>query len=230
MFGALAGIAGAVALFVVAGTFALAIAQRRRETAVLRALGATPRQVRRLIAAEALIVSVLATALGLAAGAPLAGGLVDLLAGHGTVPRGFAPVASWIPLAGAIALGIGIAQVAVVAAARRAGRTAPAEALREAAIEHGRPGVLQLLAGVLCLAGGATMSLVFSGFWAQAFCRARRDAARGGRRLPRATAARRARCRAVVAAAAARSRPACSRAPGSRRTAGARRRSRRRSS
>ena len=185
MFGALAGIAGAVALFVVAGTFALAIAQRRRETAVLRALGATPRQVRRLIAAEALIVSVLATALGLAAGAPLAGALVDLLAGHGTVPRGFAPVASWIPLAGAFALGIGIAQVAVVAAARRAGRTAPAEALREAAIEHGRPGVLQLLAGVLCLAGGATMSLVFSGFWAQAFacsagCCSRRASASSG--------------------------------------------------
>ena len=51
------GIAGAVALFVVAGTFALAIAQRRRENAVLRALGATPRQVRRLIAGEALLVS-----------------------------------------------------------------------------------------------------------------------------------------------------------------------------
>ena len=60
IFGALGGIAGAVALFVVAGTFALAIAQRRRETAVLRALGATPRQVRRLIAGEALLVSLVA--------------------------------------------------------------------------------------------------------------------------------------------------------------------------
>ena len=49
IFGVMGGIAGAVALFVVAGTFALAIAQRRRETAVLRALGATPRQVRRLL-------------------------------------------------------------------------------------------------------------------------------------------------------------------------------------
>ena len=46
-----------VALFVVAGTFGLAIAQRQRESAVLRALGATPRQVRRLIAGEALFVS-----------------------------------------------------------------------------------------------------------------------------------------------------------------------------
>src|SRR4051794_10456932 len=58
--GTMGGIAGAVALFVVAGTFSLAIAQRARETAVLRALGATPHQVRRLIAGEALIVSAVA--------------------------------------------------------------------------------------------------------------------------------------------------------------------------
>ena len=70
IFGALGGIAGAVALFVVAGTFALAIAQRRRETAVLRALGATPPQIRRLIAGEALLVSLVAGALGLRRGPP----------------------------------------------------------------------------------------------------------------------------------------------------------------
>ena len=136
---------------------------------MLRALGATPRQVRRLVAAEALIVSLLATALGLAAGAPLARAIVDLLADHGAVPAGFAPVGSWIPLAGAAAMGIGIAQLAVLAAARRAGRTAPAEALREAAVEHARPSVVQVLAGLLCLGGGGTMALVFSGMWAQAF-------------------------------------------------------------
>ena len=85
------------------------------------------------------------------------------------MPAGFAPVGSWIPLAGAVGLGLGIAQIAVVAAARRAGRTAPAEALREAAVEHGRPSAVQLLAGVLCLGGGAAMSLVFSGMWAQSF-------------------------------------------------------------
>ena len=71
------GIAGAVALFVVAGTFALAIAQRRRETAVLRALGATPRQVRRLIATEAFLLSVVASGLGLLAGGPLARAIVE---------------------------------------------------------------------------------------------------------------------------------------------------------
>ena len=169
IFGTMGGIAGAVALFVVAGTFALAIAQRRRETAVLRALGATPRQVRRLIATEAFLLSLVASGLGLLAGGPLARAIVSVLADHGVVPAGFEPGHSWIPLVAALGMGIGVAQVAVVAAARRAGRVRPAEALREVAVEHGRPGVVRTLAGVLSLAGGAAMALLFSGEQASAF-------------------------------------------------------------
>src|SRR4051794_7469181 len=169
IFGALGGIAGAVALFVVAGTFALAIAQRRRETAVLRALGATPPQVRRLIAGEALLVSLAAGALGAVAGRPLADRIVAVLADHGVVGPAFAPADTMLPVVGALAMGVLIAQLAVVAAARRAGRIPPAEALREVAIEHPRPGVVRTLSGIACLAGGAVMSLVFSGFWAMAF-------------------------------------------------------------
>ena len=169
IFGVLGGIGGTVALFVVAGTFSLAIAQRRRETAVLRALGATPRQVRRLIAAEALIVSVVAAALGALAGRPLAEAIVGFLADHGVAPEGFELGHSWIPLAAAVGGGVGMAQLAVIAAARRAGRVRPAEALREVAIEHTRPGLLQLLGGVLCLAGGGALAMLFSGEAALAF-------------------------------------------------------------
>ena len=169
IFGVMGGIAGFVALFVVAGTFALAIAQRRRETAVLRALGATPRQVRRLIAAEALLVSLLASALGALAGRPLANAIVAALADHGVAPHGFEPSHSWIPLAVAVGGGIGIAQLAVVAAARRAGRVRPAEALREVAIEHSRPGAIQLLSGLLCLGGGTAIAVLFSGEAALSF-------------------------------------------------------------
>src|SRR4051812_15309285 len=169
IFGALGGIAGAVALFVLAGTFALAIAQRRRETAVLRALGATPRQVRRLIAGEALLVSLVAGALGVLAGRPLANAIVAALADHGVVGPAFAPAHSPIPLAAALGMGVVIAQVAVAAAARRAGRIPPADALREVAIEHPRPGLVRVLSGVACLAGGAAMSVLFAGYWAMAF-------------------------------------------------------------
>ena len=213
-----------------AGTFALAIAQRRRETAVLRALGATPRQVRRLIAAEALIVSARGRRdSGALAGRPLALAIVDFLADHGAAPDGFEPGHSWIPLVAAVGGGIGIAQLAVVAAARRAGRVRPAEALREVAIEHGRPGLLQLLSGVLCLAGGGAMAIIFSGEAALVVRDPRRHPARDGDRAARALAPRPAgrassRCRSGSSA-----RPGCSRARASRPTAGAPRRSPRRS-
>ena len=208
--GTLGGITGLVALFVVAGTFSLVMAQRRREIAALRALGATPRQIRRLVAGEALIVSVVAGALGLVAGAPLADGLVSVLASHDVVPEGFRASGAWIAPASAFVMGVGISQLAVFAAARRAGRTAPAEALNEAAVEHARPSVVQVLAGVLLLGGGFAMSLIFSGFWAQAFAVLGGHAARGRRRDARAAAARLPRRAALLAAARARRRRACS--------------------
>src|SRR3954454_23271271 len=169
IFGALGGIAGAVALFVVAGTFGLAIAQRRRETAVLRALGASPRQIRRLIAGEALLVSLVAGALGVAAGRPFANLIVDALAHRGEVGPAFAPAHSIVPLVAALGMGVLIAQLAVFAAARRAGRIPPADALREVAIEHPRPGFARVLAGAACLGGGVAMSILFSGYWAMVF-------------------------------------------------------------
>ena len=169
IFGAFGGIAAAVALFVVAGTFALAIAQRRRETAVLRALGATPPQIRRLIAGEALLVSLLAGALGLLAGPAFADLIVDVLANRGEVGPAFEPSQSLVPLGAAFGMGVLIAQVAVFAAARRAGRVPPADALREVAIEHPRPGLVRMLAGLAALAGGVALSLLFSGYWAMAF-------------------------------------------------------------
>jgi putative ABC transport system permease protein len=154
---------------VVAGTFALAIAQRRRETAVLRALGATPRQIRRLIAGEALLISLVAGALGLVAGRPFASLIVDVLADRGEVGPAFAPADSTVPLVAALGMGVLIAQLAVFAAARRAGRIPPADALREVAIEHPRPGPVRVVSGVACLAGGVAMSMLFSGYWAMAF-------------------------------------------------------------
>ena len=210
IFGTMGGIAGMVALFVVAGTFALVIAQRRRETAVLRALGATPRQVRRLIATEALFVSLAASALGLLAGRPLANALVDLLAGHGDVPAGFAPGHSWIPLVAALGMGVGIAQLAVVAAARRAGKVRPAEALREVAVEHGRPGVVRTLSGVIALGGGAAIAVLFQG---ERRRRSRSSPASRWRRASRCSGAGCSGCpAAALALPAARARRA--RAPG----------------
>ena len=66
---------------------------------MLRALGATPRQIRRLIAGEALLVSLVAGALGLLAAARSRTLIVAVLADRGEVGPAFAPAHSPIPLA-----------------------------------------------------------------------------------------------------------------------------------
>jgi len=69
MFG---GLALLIAMFVVSSTIGLAIAQREREIALLRAVAATPRQVRRLIGRETLLVALAASITGIVPGAALA--------------------------------------------------------------------------------------------------------------------------------------------------------------
>ncbi|MFC7648076.1 ABC transporter permease [Streptosporangium lutulentum] len=80
--------AGTTAIFVVASTFAFAVIQRRREIALLRAVGATPRQVRKMVRSEALLVGVLASAVGTALGLLGARLLADMLIEMGISPPG----------------------------------------------------------------------------------------------------------------------------------------------
>lgn len=64
LFGTAGGVTGFVSVFVVASTFAFAVAQRRREFGLLRTAGATPGQIRRAVLTEALLVGGPASAAG----------------------------------------------------------------------------------------------------------------------------------------------------------------------
>ncbi|MCP2341761.1 ABC transporter permease [Actinomadura rupiterrae] len=154
LLGIAAGIAGFVAVFVVASTFALSVAQRRRELALLRLIGATPRQVRRMLTAEALLVGLLAAATGCAVAPVCARLLGHWLVAHRLAPSWFTvPVAAW-PLVIAFLTGPAVALIGVAAASRRAGRVRPAEALREAAVESRTMTPVRLLFGLAAFGGG----------------------------------------------------------------------------
>ncbi|WP_309245968.1 ABC transporter permease [Verrucosispora sioxanthis] len=86
---ATAALAGFVTVFVVASAFAFTVAQRRRELGLLRAVGATGRQVRRMVYVEALVVGVTAGLAGLLVGAGLAPVLDRLLVDAGFQPATF---------------------------------------------------------------------------------------------------------------------------------------------
>ena len=137
LFGTAGGVAAFVSVFVVASTFSFTVAQRRREFGLLRTAGATPGQVRRLVAAEALLLGVLAPATGCVLGAYAAPRVAAWVVGRGLAPGWFAIGGQVWPFHLAFWTGLLVALCGVVAASWRAGRTGPAQALREASVDTG---------------------------------------------------------------------------------------------
>lgn len=162
MGGAIGGTGLLVAVLVVVGTLTLATQQRHRELALLRAIAATPRQTRRLIGREALIVGLLAGGCGAVAGQPLAALLHARLTELGTVPETVERVASPFPAVAAVLATLFAAWLAARLAARRTARIRPAEALTESAVDVRGVAWGRLLAGGLVLAGGVVLLVVLS--------------------------------------------------------------------
>ncbi|GIH65710.1 FtsX-like permease family protein [Microbispora siamensis] len=165
--GALGGTSLLVAILVVTGTSALAVQQRRREIALLRAVAATPGQVRKLLGGEALLVGLAAGVIGSAAGIGLGfwlrGRFVDL----GAMPENLRLVVSPFPAAAALLAAVAAAWAATRLSVRRTARIRPVEALGEAAMGGGLP-LGRSIAGVLCVAGGIVLTLVLSGLETEA--------------------------------------------------------------
>ncbi|WP_411084000.1 FtsX-like permease family protein [Streptomyces sp. cmx-18-6] len=155
----MASVAGTTAIFVVASTFAFAVIQRRREVALLRAVGATPRQVRKMVRNEALIVGFFASAIGAVLGLFGAQLLADMLIAMDISPAWFTvePSLHWTvlaPLVAAFLVGLVVAVGGAAAAARRAGGIQPIEALREAAVDDTGVTRGRALLGAAALIGG----------------------------------------------------------------------------
>ncbi|MFI5985877.1 FtsX-like permease family protein [Streptomyces sp. NPDC051555] len=157
------GTATMVAVFTAAAAIALCVGQRSREYALLRAVGATPRQIRRSVATEALLVAPLAGVLGCLPGIALAHWWFGQLKDKGAIPAPVELAVSWIPLVGAIGTGLVAALLAGWAAARRPARIRPGAALAEAAVERLRPGWIRTGLGIAAVAGGFTCAGLASG-------------------------------------------------------------------
>ncbi|MEV5610776.1 FtsX-like permease family protein [Streptomyces sp. NPDC052225] len=151
---AVAGLAAFVTVLVVASTFAFGVAQRRRDIGLLRTVGATARQVRRMLYAEALVVGAAGAAAGVLLGALAAPALAGLLVTTGFEPEGFTVERQPPLLAAVFAVGVAVALAAVWSAARRAARIGPLDALREAAVDDRPLGRGRRTTGLVCTAVG----------------------------------------------------------------------------
>jgi putative ABC transport system permease protein len=157
---AFGGLALFIAIFVVASTMGLSIQQREREIALLRAVAATPGQIRRMIAWEAVIIGLIGSAAGIWPGAILGRELAEGLVRHGIAPPNLTVSAGWLPIAAAVAGGVAAALLAVLAAGRRAARVPPTHALTESAVEPRLLGPGRMIGGLLALAGAMPLLAV----------------------------------------------------------------------
>jgi putative ABC transport system permease protein len=152
------GVATMVAVFTAAGTVTLSVGQRSREFALLRAIGATPRQLRRTIATESLLVAPLAGALGCLPGTALALWWSGQLQDRGAVLDSVALHISWLPLAIAVGTTMLTALGAGYLAARRPAKLKPGLALAQTAVERAPFGVIRTPLGIAALVGGGALA------------------------------------------------------------------------
>ncbi|WOX25945.1 ABC transporter permease [Streptomyces solicathayae] len=163
------GVALLVSVFSIHNTFAIVVAQRTRENALLRALGAVRRQVVGTTLAEAAAVAVLASAAGLLGGIGVAAGLQALFPAVGfPFPEGDL-VVSGLSLALPFAVGLLVCLGSALLPAVKAGRTAPLAALRETAVDDSGASRRRALtgAGLLAVALAVTLTgvLVTPSIW-----------------------------------------------------------------
>ena len=152
-----AAIAVFVATLVVANTFTILLAQRTRELALLRCIGALRGQIFGSVIVESLLLGAVASLVGLGAGAGLGAVAMELLSRSslGLPPGGLriTPVAVVVPLV----VGILTTVVAALVPARRATRVSPLAALRPdlAPAPRSRAGVVRVVLAAVCFLGGS---------------------------------------------------------------------------
>jgi putative ABC transport system permease protein len=136
---AFGGIALFVGAFVIFNTLSITVAQRTREFATLRTIGASRRQLLESVIVEALVIGILASALGLAFGFGLARGINALFVAFDLDLPSTAQVYAPRTFVLSIAIGVLVTLVAGLAPAIRATRVPPIAAVREGAtLPHGR--------------------------------------------------------------------------------------------
>jgi putative ABC transport system permease protein len=148
-----------VAVFLVAATFSFSVLQRRRELGLLRAIGATPRQLHRMLTGEALLVGVVAGLTGVALGTLGAPVMGSVLVDGGFEPAGFTVRTEPLALAAAFLTGLIVTVAGVWLAARRAARAGPLEALRTADAERKPMTRSRWAGGALALSFGSLSAI-----------------------------------------------------------------------
>lgn len=151
-----------LSVFVIASTMGTAVAQQLRELAMVRAIGAAPRQIRRAVVRQALTAALPAALAGFALGALLARLWFDAMVSHGLVPATVAFRLSWLALPVCLTVAVLTSALAAFLATLRFSVLRPARALDEAAGGRRGLGFVRAPLGVLALLGACALSALLS--------------------------------------------------------------------
>ncbi|MFJ8862125.1 ABC transporter permease [Streptomyces sp. NPDC102451] len=156
-----AGIAFLVGIFLIVNTFSMLVAQRTREIGLMRAIGSSRKQVNRSVLVEAVLLGIVGSVLGVAAGIGLAVGLMKLMGAVGMELSTRDLTIAWTTPAIGLALGIVVTVLAAYIPARRAGKVSPMAALRDAGTPaDAKSGWIRAGIGLVLTGAGA------AGLWA----------------------------------------------------------------
>ncbi|MBI1758191.1 MAG: ABC transporter permease [Actinobacteria bacterium] len=158
-----AAVALFVGAFIIFNTFTILIAQRTRELALLRALGASRRQVTVAVVVEATVVGLIASAVGLGLGVGVAYGIKGLFNAIGLSLPDAGTVVQPRTIIAAFAVGIGVTVLAALLPARRAARVSPLAAMRDAVTPDRSLHRLVVGGTVVTLIGGGLLWFGLSG-------------------------------------------------------------------
>jgi putative ABC transport system permease protein len=149
-----------VGAFIINNTFSITVAQRTREMAMLRAIGASGRQVQRSVLIEAVAIGSAASAVGLAVGIAVASGLRSLMHAFGfDLPDG-PTVISTNAMILSFAVGLAVTVLSAWLPARRAARIAPIAALRDVSVDRSAGSARRAVTGTLITGAGVASLLV----------------------------------------------------------------------
>jgi putative ABC transport system permease protein len=159
-----AAIATFVAAFIIFNTFTITVAQRARQLALLRAVGATGGQVTRLVVVEAFVVGLIASILGLLVGVLIALGIQALFGAFGAdLPTTSLQLTTRTIVIGLL-VGVGVTMIAALVPALRASRLSPMAALREEVVLPDASSRRRaIIGGVVTLVGAVCVGLALQG-------------------------------------------------------------------
>jgi putative ABC transport system permease protein len=167
-----------IGMFIIYNAFAIAVTQRRSEIGILRALGATRRQIRWLFLGESAVTGLAGSVFGVLFGLLIARGIArtigDLINDvYGVAQRGADVASSPMLLAAALVVGVATSMVAALIPAQQAARVDPVQALQKGkyqVLSTGESRVRGITAGLLgaislaCLLAGSSRIAFYLGY------------------------------------------------------------------